>query len=168
MGGMLGLLLAAHHPIDGLAILAAPILFPERVVTMARWYKWIRPYTDQTDTGPLVQTIKAEQTRRGEPSVGRIRHDQWSSAAVTELFALADVVRTRLHEVRVPLMLLYSEADQTVALSNRDYILSHVQSTAVEQHTLQHSDHILPQDSEREMVFGLVADYIERHSNPGS
>ncbi|MEP6988189.1 MAG: hypothetical protein ABI970_21475, partial [Chloroflexota bacterium] len=127
---------------------------------------WLRPYTDQSDSGPLVQLIRDEQTRRGETVVGRVRHGLWSTAAVGELFALSLAVQACLPDVKVPLTLIFSEADKTVGLNNRDMILARVKSAAVEQHTLKNSDHILPQDSERETVFGLVADFIKRSSNP--
>ena len=165
MGGMLGLLLAAHAQIDGLAALATPVLFPSRAMATAHWIKWIRPYTDQTDSSSLIQIIRDEQARRGEAVVGRVRHNLWSTAAVGELFALSVAVQACLPNVQTPLMLIYSEADKTVGLNNRDFILAQVKTPTIEQHTLKHSDHILPQDSERETVFELVADFVNRHSN---
>jgi len=166
MGGMLGLLLAANSQIDGLAALATPVLFTNRSMANTHWIKWLRPYTDQSDHSPFIQVVRDEQARRGENVVGRIRYDLWSTAAVGELFALSLAVQACLADVQAPLLLIYSEGDKTVGLNNRDYILSRVQSTHVEQHTLKQSDHILPQDSERERVFELVADFIKRVSNP--
>ncbi len=166
MGGMLGLLLAANARVDGIAALATPVQFNNRSMAAAYWAKWLRPYTDQTDRSALLQTIHDEQTRRGEVVIGRVRHNLWSTAAVAELFALAGIVRGCLSSVEVPLLLVYSKADVTVSLDSRDTILANVKTQVVEQHTLEHSDHILPQDSERETVFALVADFIHRQSNP--
>ncbi len=166
MGGMLGLLLAANSKIDGLAALATPVLFNNRSMANANWIKFIRPYTDQSDHSPFIQLVQDEQVRRGENVVGRIRHDLWSTAAVGELFALSIVVRDCLPNVTLPLLLIYSEGDKTVGLNNRDMIVANVKSSVIEQHTLKQSDHILPQDSERETVFELVAEFIKRYSNP--
>ena len=168
MGGMLGLLLATNTQIDGLAALATPVIFQNRSMANAHRIKWIRPFTDQSDKSSFVQLVRDEQARRGESVIGRLRHDLWSTAAVSELFALSNVVRECLPEVQTPLLLIYSEGDKTVGLNNRDIILAQVKSTSIEQHTLKNSDHILPQDSERETVFALVADFIQRKSNPGS
>ncbi len=165
MGGMLGLLLAANTKIDGLVALATPVLFANRSMANANWIKWIRPYTDQSDNSPFIQIVREEQARRGENVVGRIRYDLWSTAAVGELFALSVVVQASLPKVQVPLLLIYSEGDKTVGLNNRDMILANVKSSTVEQHTLKQSDHILPQDSERETVFEQVAAFIKRYSN---
>ncbi len=166
MGGMLGLLLAANSKIDGLAALATPVLFNNRSMANANLIKWVRPYTDQSDNSPFIQVVRDEQARRGENVIGRVRHDLWSTAAVGELFALSIVVQASLPHVQAPLLLIYSEGDKTVGLNNRDMILANVKSSVVEQHTLKRSDHILPQDSERETVFELVAAFIQHYSNP--
>jgi carboxylesterase len=164
MGGDLALLLAANGAVDGVVALAAPVIFHSRQMAIAPWLKWIMPYTDQSDRSSLPERIRALQAQRSEAVVGRVRYDLWSTAAVGELYALSGVVRDNLPLVQKPLLLLYSESDQTVPLENRDFILSQVTSRLVEQHTLQHSDHILPQDSERETVFGLVTDFVRRQS----
>ncbi|MBI1279953.1 MAG: alpha/beta fold hydrolase [Anaerolineaceae bacterium] len=168
MGGMLGLLLAANTQIDGLAALATPVLFNNRSMANTRWIKWIRPYTDQSDRSTFNQVVRDEQARRGEDVIGRVRYDLWSTAAVGELFALSLAVQDCLAKVQSPLLLMYSEGDKTVGLTNRDYLLAHLKTSDVEQHTLKQSDHILPQDSERETVFEQVADFIKRKSNPGA
>ena len=60
------------------------------------------------------------------------------------------------------MLLVYSEADQTVPIENAAIIAREVGSRVVEPHTLQNSGHILTQHVERETVFGLVADFIAR------
>lgn len=166
MGGLLALLLGATTAVDGLVVMAAPVLFRNRQMAMTWWLKYPLPYTDQTDRSKLIQVIHEEQTRRGEPTYGRIRYNLWSTAAVGELYRLSNVTRERLGEVKAPLMAIYSAADRTVAIENRDLVVKGVGSAVVEVHTLQTSDHILPQDVERETVFRLTADFIRAQSNP--
>lgn len=165
MGGMLSLLLAARVPVDGLVGLAAPVIFRNRLMANANWFKYLRPFTDQSDKTHLGRLVREEQARRGEPVNGRVRYDIWSTSAVYQLYRLAGVVREHLPGVTAPLLLVYSEGDQTVPLENRDYIVSRVSSPFIEQHTLQRSDHILTMDVERETVFQLVADFIARRMN---
>lgn len=162
MGGMLALLLAAHAPIAAAAVLAAPAFFPPRLVRRARWFRFIRPFTDQPDTSSLTETVRAAQAARGEPVIGRVRYDLWSSRAVYELFQLADALRSALPQVRVPLLLVYSEQDQTVSLESMRLIAANVASQQVEQRILQRSGHIVTQDVEREQVFADVADFLAR------
>lgn len=165
MGGMLALLLAAHQPVAGVAALATPVVFNSRAAAMAKWLRYLRPYTDQTDRSPLQQTIRDEQTRRGEPVRGRVRYDMWSTNAVGGIFALAGAVQAALPQVSVPLLLVNSEADKTVSLENRDMIVNLVSSAVIESQTLQKSDHIITQDIERETVFAWVVDFVTRQSN---
>ncbi len=162
MGGMLALLLAAAVPLDGLAVMAAPVVFRSRRMMLARFVRHLIPYSRQPDRSNLPQLIRDEQSRRGEPVQGRVRYDDWSTHAVAELYALAQVVRRQLPQVTASLLLIYSESDQTVPIENAAIIAREVCSRTVEQHTLRASGHILTQHVEREAVFALVADFIAR------
>jgi carboxylesterase len=160
MGGMLALLLAASVPVDGLAVLAAPVMFRSRRMRLARYVRYLIPFSRQPDRSNLPQLIRDEQSRRGEPMRGRVRYDDWSTRAVSELYTLGQVVRRQLSQVTAPLLLVYSEADPTVATENAAIIAREVCSRIVERHTLRDSGHILTQHVERETVFALVADFI--------
>jgi carboxylesterase len=162
MGGMLALLLGANVAVNGIVALAVPIIFRSRTMAQARRLKYVMPFTDQTDRSSLPGVIRAEQRKRGEPAVGRVRYNIWSTAAVGELYALAGVVYEHLPQITAPLLLVNSAADKTVSLENRDIIQSRVKSKLIESQTLQNSDHILPQDIEREAVFAWVSDFIQR------
>lgn len=160
MGGILALLLAAHVPVAGIGVLASPIIFHHWALAYAYLFRFIRPYTDQTGDQTLTGVIRQEQTRRGEPVVGRVRYNIWSTAAVAQLNALAQVTRAALPQVTAPLLLVYSEADTVVPLENADVIAAGVRSASIERQTVAHSDHILIQDHERETVFGLVGAFL--------
>jgi len=167
MGGMLALLLASSLPLDGAAVLAAPVVFNTWRMAHARRIKYIRRYTRQPDRSGLPRLIRDEQARRGEPVLGRVRYDDWSTAAVGELYALSNVVRRALPQITAPLLLIYSQADKTVSPDNAAIIARSVSSKTVEQHLLQHSEHILTQHVERETVFALVAAFIRSTMKQG-
>jgi carboxylesterase len=162
MGGMLALLLAASIPLEGLAVMASPVTFRSRRMALSRYFKYVIPFSRQPDRSSLPELIREEQARRGEPVLGRVRYDNWSTHAVGELHALAQVVRSQLPRVTAPLLLIYSEADQTVPIENAAIVAREVSSRNIEQHTLRASEHILTQHVERETVFALVADFIAR------
>jgi carboxylesterase len=168
MGGLLALLLASQQPVAGAVVMAAPLLFKGRSIQYARYLRWLVPYTDQTDRSSFADMIRQEQARRGEAVIGRVRYGIWSTQAVGQLYALSQVVNVHLPDIQVPLLLLYSEADQVVPLSSLEHITQQVPSQQVEVQRLTRSDHILPQDSERETVFALSSDFIHRHCNPAS
>jgi len=166
MGGMLTLLLAAEGLVDGAAVLAAPVMFSSRIMSIAHWLKYVLPYTDQTDRSKLPEIIRMEQTRRGELISGRVRYDRWSTAAVAEIYQLSAVVREHLARIQTPLLLVYAQADETAPPENMQLILNSVRSPILEHHLLNEGGHILPQDIARETVFALTADFIARNSAP--
>ncbi len=166
MGGMLALLLAADGLGDGAAVLAAPVQFHSRMMAVAHWLKYVLPYTDHTDRSNLPEIIRAEQARLGESVTGRVRYDRWATRAVAEIYQLAAVVRSRLSQVQTPLLLVYSEADQTAPPENMLLILDNIRSRNREYHLMAEGGHILPQDIARESVFAHVADFIARNSAP--
>lgn len=166
MGGILGLLLATQVPLDGLAVLATPIMHRRQKVRAARWLKYVLHYTDQTDRSALIKTIQIEQERRNEAIVGRIRYDRWSTHGVAELVGVTTAARDCLPQIQTPLMLVYSQSDPTVPIEDMRIIAESVSSSQIEQHMLTESGHILPQDMEREKVFARVTDFVQRGSNP--
>lgn len=161
MGGLLALLLAAQVSLAGVAVLASPVQFNSRAMASAHLLRFVVPYTDQSGDSALTETIRAEQAQRGEPVIGRVRYDIWSTAAVAQLYALVNTARDRLPQVTAPLLLLYSEADTVVPLANADIIAAGVRSAVIERHTVPNSDHILIQDHERDTVFQLVSAFIQ-------
>jgi carboxylesterase len=160
MGGLLALLLASQQPVAGAVVLAAPIRFRHRSTAYARYLKYILRFTDHVDRTSLPDVIRAEQERRGEDVLGRVRYELWATSGVAELYRLSGVVYERLPDVTAPLLVMYSDTDQTVPLENRDLIVSRVKSTVIRTETITDSDHILPQDRQRETVFAHVARFI--------
>jgi esterase/lipase len=64
--------------------------------------------------------------------------------------------------VTAPTLLIYSETDPTVPYFNLQYVAERLGSAVIETHTLKQSGHILTQDREKETVFQLTGDFIER------
>lgn len=162
MGGLLALRLARDCEVAGVAVLASPVRFNSRLIHYARWLKYGLIYTDQTDRSGLDAIVREEQARRGEPVTGRVRYDRWATSAVAELYALAQEVDARLPELNAPLLLVYSEGDQTAPPFNGERIRQRAASPEKTLTVLQRSGHNLPIDVERETVFGLAADFARR------
>lgn len=167
MGGVLALLCSLTVPVDGLIVMGAPMVLggsfqPSRL----RLAKYIRPYGDATDTSPFADYIRAEQEKRGEPVLGRIRYGMWSTAAVEQLALMIEHAITRLPEVTAPLLLIYSENDKTVPVICQQIIADGVRSADKQVVTLKQSGHILTQDIESPEVFRLAAAFI-RESKAG-
>lgn len=161
MGGLLALMLGMNEKVDGLAILAAPLVqhYPLKPAYL-RSVKYMRPYTDQTDKSEFASYLCAEQARRGEPVLGRIRYNMWPTAAVEQLARLIGEVSRRLPQVCVPLLGIYSENDLTVGMESFERLKHGVGSHDTEYHLIKKSGHILTQDIECEDVFQKVASFI--------
>lgn len=165
MGGLLALLLAAEGQVNSVAALAAPVRFTRRRMRLSPWIKYVRPYTDQPDRTGFPDQLRAEQARRGEPVLGRVRYDQWPTASVAQLYRLSQVTYQRLPDITVPVLLVYSEGDHTVRPFQADLVAGRVSSAVIERHRLEICDHILPQDCERDQVFDWVAGFVARQSS---
>jgi carboxylesterase len=166
MGGLIALLLASAVPLDGVIVMASPILLKptQPPIDLAHLIAPLMPYTYQPDVSALPTRIRAEQIRRGFPNVGRVRYDQWATRAVAAFHTITLLAHDALPNIHAPLLAIYSRGDQTVLTENLDLIARTVKSNIVETHLLTDSDHILTQDSECDAVFALVGDFIARHS----
>lgn len=162
MGGLLSLRLALEADVAGVAVLASPVQFGPGLIHYARWLKYALRDTDQTDRGPLGAIVREEQARRGEPVIGRVRYNRWATSAVAELYALSQEVDALLPQVRVPLLLVYSEGDGTAPPFNGERIRARAASPDMTLVLLKQSGHNLPTDIERETVFSLTSDFALR------
>ena len=160
MGGVLSLMLATEVPAAGVVATAAPIALDFWQIRMARWLKYLLPYTTHEDRWGLNERVLAEQARRGEPLTGRIRYDIWSSAAVAELYAVMNATRQTLAQVTAPTLLIYSTADDVVPYAECEKVKNGLLNAPVMCHTLHESRHNLPMDVERETVFEHVGQFV--------
>ncbi len=162
MGALLALFLSAELPVDGVIAMAAPLVIYGRPQNIAfvRLLKYVLRYTNQADTSALPQRVRSEQTQRGEEAVGRVRYDLWSTSGYEQFLRLRQAVIQRLPAVTVPLLLIFSEKDATVALDSQQIICERAQSRVIETRLLKESGHVMTQDSEMQTVFDWSRDFI--------
>lgn len=160
MGGLLALLLAANERVDGLIVMASPLMLESRLLPFVQLIKRVRPFLHLPDQTDFPERLRAERAARGEDPTGRIRYEQWATQAIAELRDLIDTVQAHLHAVTAPALLMYSTADQTVNYSNMAVLQSKLGSTHIETETFHRSGHILTQDHDHEAVFERAARFI--------
>ncbi len=169
MGGLLTLLLAASEPVDGAAVLAAPLAITSNpAMRFIHLLRHIYPYVPtppaQPDD-PLNLRITELQRTRGERITGRVSYNsQYTTAGLSELVHLQQQVIDRLGLIIAPLLLAYSEGDQTVNIADLDRILANVASRDVEVLRLVESDHILTNDVDHPRVFEAVRSFVATHT----
>jgi carboxylesterase len=166
MGGMLALLLAAAarpgDKLTGAVVLASPVPLPGKLLRQARMGRVVRPYTHQPDTSDLGQMVREEQARRGEPVLGRVRYDVWSTAAVGQLVLLSREADAAVPHIKVPLMLLYSTGDDLAPPAYAERMAARAATSDLTVRTGAYGGHIVTQDRAREAVFAEVRAFVER------
>lgn len=163
LGGVLTLAAACDLPVDAAVVLGSPIWPTARLMQIARWIKWVLPYTDQPDRSDLPDIVRAEQARRGEPVRGRIRYDRWASNGVAQLNDVMAHVRARLGDVRQPLLLIYARRDPTVPPAHMAWIAARVGSPSVTQRLLEAGGHNLQIDVDRHQAFAWIREFLHTH-----
>ncbi len=160
MGGVLALRAAAENQIDGALVLASPMRLNIPLRRLLPVAKTVWRYYPLTSQG-LDGRVRALQRDMGRREVGTAAYrERWPVAAIAQLDALVEDTRRHLSAVRVPLLLVYSHGDRTVPFGNMAIVAQGVSSQDVVQRTLDHSDHILTQEDERETVYAMVWDFL--------
>jgi carboxylesterase len=176
MGGVLALLLAAHHPerIAGVIAMSTPTRIARSwMAGMARpFIKWFYPYRPLDLRNPRIQKMYLNSlTWHAEnPSVdfsdpqvvAEIKQIRLSIAALHELAQLLATCRATLKQVQCPLLVIQSKRDKTVnpACANE---LVHLAANARPRtlRWLEESDHVITLGPEREEVFVLSREFID-------
>jgi carboxylesterase len=160
MGGLLSLRVAAAGLVDGAVVMAAPLYLNNRLMPHTRWIRHIRRYK-RANPGDLDARVRDIQRQAGRDDYGRVAYDDWTPvASVAQLHALMGEVRRHLPDITAPLLVIYSKNDQTVPFDNMRQVVEGVHSADLVQKALEHSDHVLTQDIERETVFEMVGEFI--------
>lgn len=164
MGGTLSLRAAAEGLVDGAVIMAAPLVLHIPGMRFARVIKVLRPYNNGKK-GDLDQRVRDIQRAQGRDDYGRAAYATTPLASAIQLFALMQDTLRVLPQITVPLLLMYSKSDQTVPFENLDLVRRSVRSTNVVVSVLEHSDHVLTQEIERETVYPQVWDFIHARAS---
>jgi carboxylesterase len=161
MGGLITLLMGTTFDLDGIIVIAAPIHLPNKILPYTKYIQWVMPSYDTPDTTDFPQRLLEDQRRRGFPAVGRLRYQRWATRSVSELYELMQVVKGRLPLIQAPALLMYSQGDQTVPISNLDYLEACIGSEDVQVRRFEKSGHILTQDVDYDAVFEATSAFIQ-------
>ena len=179
MGGMLSLLLAAHHPerIAGVIVISTPTRFAwSWQVNLARpFMKWLYPFKALDFRDARVQEMYlASQTWLDQDIaidfsdprvVAAIKKNRLSIAALAELTQLVAIGCASMAKVRCPLLVIHSKRDKTAYPACASEIMRLASNASPRMlHWLERSDHVITIGPEREEVFRLVGKFIEKPS----
>ncbi|MBI3363134.1 MAG: alpha/beta fold hydrolase [Chloroflexi bacterium] len=155
MGGVTALKLAAEYPVAGVVAMGTPMR-PAR--SLMSFSDWLWPFIPFMKKGPRIWD---------DPSVA-----EWHTAytvypvrASGELRRYMRVVDDLLPCVTAPALLMHSRADRTVPPQTLEYICNRLGSTDKETFWVERSNHIITEDSEKEIVFQKIGAWIEARAN---
>lgn len=150
MGGILSLLLASEYPVKRVASLSAPIYIADQRI---KWLNWYRLFYRYAPKGKRKMPVSPEHY---------VGYNRTPLRSLDSLLELIQHVKSRLPMIRTPLLIAQSKAEHTVRPESADYIFRHVGSVDKELFWLEQSGHIVTLDTEKELVFKKVAEFLEK------
>lgn len=153
MGGALSLMLAAHYPVAGVVAMSTPVKLP--------------PDPRLPFVKPLSLLMK--DAAKGAPDWDdmELRKDHISYSAyplrgVAELRDLTKELHGNLPQVAAPTLLVQAKRDKSVPAASVEALLRRIPSKDKQILWLEKSGHIVIRDSEREIVFAAISDFVDR------
>ncbi len=151
-GALLALYLAARHP----EITAVLAYAPAIQLALSR-----RDVLKTYIAAPFIHAVP-------KPGLGGPGSDLWQGypvnplRGVIQLFKLQKAIRGMLGQVRQPLLVIEGANDKTISLDSAEIIAQNVASREIERHMMPKSGHVVLLDSEREQVFNITLNFLER------
>ena len=81
---------------------------------------------------------------------------------ITELVAIGRFMRTKLHEIHHPTLIIQGRNDKTISEDSGDIILDGIESEIKERHWMEKSAHVVLLEDELPDIIDLVEEFIER------
>ncbi|PTM56610.1 alpha/beta hydrolase [Desmospora activa] len=150
MGGILALNLAREEKLDGVTSLSAPIWLQDKRASFAGTVRWVMPYHKRGGEKPphIEQHI--------------VPYDRTPLKSIANLIQLIRYMRKRLHEVKVPALIVQGKQDETVIPRSASFIYETIASADKEIHWYEKSSHIITLDKERERLFQDIHNFVSR------
>ncbi|MDE0583578.1 alpha/beta fold hydrolase [Planococcus sp. A6] len=146
MGGTLSLDLASRHPeIEGIALINPAIDIPQ-----FETYRSRPAHAYITEDAPDIKKADAVEITYGQAPV----------KAYQQLLGYMDAIRTKLGEVRCPVVF----EDHVVPPGNTDYILCNISSDSKQKYELDDSYHIASMDHEAEYIVEMAVRFVKENS----
>lgn len=153
MGGILSILFASQHKVDGLIAMSTPYELPAD--PRAKFLPILWPFLTRVNKG---EPDWADPT----PAEDHIDYPHYPTRAILELKDLLGTMQSALPQVKVPTLLIHSMKDGGVSFDNMDKIATRLGSKVVTTVTLKKSGHVIVRDLEKEQVFLEADRFIRR------
>jgi carboxylesterase len=150
MGGAIALHLAQKYDISGIVSLSTPIKILSRQYYIAAIVKYLR----------LKISKQQRIVKKKDPFI--ISYDKTPIKCIVSLMQLINLVKTDLHKIEKPILIMQSYGDGTVHPSSANFIYKRIGSTDKSIIFLHRSGHVITCDCEKEQVFEEVNSFISK------
>lgn len=175
MGAVLSLYLAAEKGdrVKSLSLMATTLFFDGWSLP---WYKFLMPLATHTPLRHLMSFserepygIKNERLREYISSGMKndssgIAYPKMPMSSIREMQKLIAATKARLHEIRIPTIILHAEEDDVASPKNADYLERHLGAANIRRVTLHDSYHLITVDNERATVADETASFFVQQS----
>jgi len=162
LGSLLAVHLATHHPLRGLMLLSPALRLRDRRTALVPLLRHVIRFVAK-DTDP-------EQGDLDDPEAYKRfwSYDAHPTAAVYQLLLLQSRVHAELPEVKTPTLVIYAIRDRSLAANAGPETYDRVGARDKAQWVLEKSGHGLVVDSECDLVFQKVHEWITAHHTIGT
>ena len=156
MGGILSLVFASRFPVDGVVTMSTPYNLPaDPRLPFVKIFSLFLP-----------KVKKGSSDRHDlEASKSHVEYPYIPTKAIIQLRDLLSEMRVSLPKVSVPVLLIHSRQDKSVAPENVEKIYSAVSSRDKQIFFVENSGHDIPREPDRNLVFKSASEFIKRVQN---
>jgi carboxylesterase len=163
-GATLALELASRDEEVGPLVLLAPFLAIRRLAWMparhgARAIGTMARVVPSVPRRPLA--IRDRACRREATGLDRFRTFHLGAAA--NALRLIETVRPRVSRIRSPALIVQGRCDSVVDPTGAAWLFNHLGSAQKQLQWLDHSDHLLLLDAERQQAIALITEFLGQH-----
>lgn len=151
LGGLLSLKLAAAYPLCGIVAINTPIFIADKrlpLLPLLPLYRLFRDYIPKNrrklDVNPLLN----------------ISYEYTPLACLSSLLELAENTRSVLPQVYQPALIIQSRNEPAVDPQSAQYLYDKINSRDKQLLWLERSGHLATIDSEHQLVFDHIADFL--------
>ncbi len=150
MGGMLTLHAGLQvHGLAGVVSINAPLFIRDtRGIRWSPLIKYWRPYWPKD---PIDFKLREQ---------GRCDLDCYPLKAMHSMWRLRKVLMKNLHAMRIPVLVIQSQMDETVLASSADFIVQSCRQASVYKVELPDSEHVATMGSEKEKIAAEIVRFI--------
>jgi carboxylesterase len=157
MGGVLSLLMSTRLNVRGVVAMSTPYELPVNVPTWEmKIASFFKSYVHKSGDEPAGGWFDKEAF------AGHVSYPLNPIRSAAELQVMEDRMRSVLHKVNVPVLLIHSRDDGYVPADSMPRIHEKLGTTDKEMVWVSGSGHVITRDAAREQVFKAAADFLQR------